>query len=72
MQLSGSAEAPSAAPVPQPVQGVTLGIGVELFGIAVAIVGVAVGIEPYENGVPIAIFGAVIAFIGLLLHEVRI
>jgi len=44
---------------------------VELFGIAVAILGVAVGIEPYENGAGISLFGVGIAFVGLLMHDAR-
>ena len=68
-----------APPTPASPRGVTIGIAVELFGIAVALVGVASGTLYFSGGGPvyqpnvgISALGGLIAMIGLVLHIARV
>lgn len=68
------------SPRPVPAGGVSNGIAVELFGIAVALVGLASGYLSFGGGGAIAYqpnalitgVGALIAFIGLVMHAARV
>jgi hypothetical protein len=65
-------------PRPAPAGGVSSGIAVELFGIAVALFGLASGSLSFGGGAAyqpnsfITGAGALIAFIGLVMHFARI
>ncbi len=64
-------------PPPIAPRGVTVGIAVQLFGLAVGILGLSLGsVENYFSTPPpnpvVTAVGAAIVFVGLLLHIARI